>query len=154
MRKLLAIKMASVVLAIIFFSTSAFAQAQATKTRTDRGWSHLMCAAETTNGICDSGSEDIYAWVGNYSSFTVYFEETGGVTATCEVHAAGIGVSMATDMNGFSENKINSTSLSDSQDAITFSGGDFEYVWVKCASISTTVTVTLQGSVGLHRTKR
>lgn len=146
-----------VFLTVICFSTSAFAQSKASTTRTDRGWSHAMCLAETTNGVCDtSGGEDIYAWVANYESFTVFITMTGGTAVACDVYAAGIEIDMVTDLGaaGFTQNKINSVSLSDTQDAITFTGGNFENVWIKCASIDTTVTVTLQGSVGLHRTKR
>jgi hypothetical protein len=139
-------------LVVMAFCLPASAQTTASSTRTDRGWSYVLCDAETTDGICDGASGDMYVNVAQFEQFNVHFSEVGA-GATCDIYGADIQTAMAADMSAYPHNKINGTSLSATQDAIGYTA-TWEYIWIKCATIDTSVTVTVRGAVGLHRDKR
>jgi len=142
----------------MLFAQSAYAQTKATSARIPNGYAYIICNAETVDGICDgagaTAGDDTYVDVSQFDRFTVFLEEAGGPTVTCEVYATDeILQAPAADMSSFTTNRINSVSMSDSQDSITF-GGDFGYMWVSCAGVATSVTVTLRGQVGRSRNDR
>ena len=142
--------------ALLVFVAPALSGAttQASKTRVTRGYSHAMCPTfGAGTGVCDNGAagDDLYARVDMYSTVTFNYTEDG--TGACDVYAAtqNIDVPGTADLSGLTANKINSTSLSDALDKITFSNFDFYYMWVQCDTVATSVTVEMQGSIGLER---
>ena len=147
------------VLALLVCS-SAYAQTPAPSVKTANGYTFKICDAETTDGICDgagaTGGDDRYVNVGQFDKFTLSYDiENANATPTCDVYASDSWTDPSADMSTRQDNNINVTSLSDANDKITFAGGDFEYVWIKCASMTGDgVTVTLRGAVGRSRTDR
>jgi hypothetical protein len=138
---------------VLAFCSPAFGQSNARNTRHDSGYTHFLCDAEDTDGICEGATGDTYANIGSYEFINVFFAETGAAGAECNVYAGDIDTVMAADMSAYPRLKINSVALSATQDAIGFRGG-WEWVWVSCTGIGDTVTITVRGNVGKQRDKR
>jgi len=143
-----------------FMAGTAFAQTAAPSTRVSRGYAYILCDAETNaTGACDGaagvGGDDRYVNVSRFDVFTVTFADTGTHDSTCEIHASDVYTAPAASYASRPENRINDTSLSDANDAISFSNFNFEYIWAVCTLANATdYTVHVTGSVGRGRDGR
>jgi hypothetical protein len=144
---------------IVMLPAVAFAGTQATTIKTERGKEHIMCPTVEGTGVCDNGlTPHIYAVVDAYESvtFTLY-DSAGASVAECEVFAAPASrtaVPTDDDISSLGGTKINSTSLSETQQKIQFNNINYKYMWVSCGVLDASSTVTMQGSVGLTRIGR
>lgn len=136
---------------------AASAGQQATKTKTENGWSHVICSLESSTGICDNnGTPDIYAIVDMYDTVTFTLIDAGTSTSICQIYAGTVfdAVPSTADISSLGGTKINSVNLSDSQQRIEFSNLSYKYLWVGCTTADASSTVIMQGSVGLNRIGR
>jgi hypothetical protein len=126
---------------------------QASKTSTANGYSHTMCSLESSTGVCDAnGANDLYAIVEMYERVTFTLHTPGN--SVCDIYASTEfepGVESAADISVYGGDKINSTSLSTTQEKIEYYNLSYKYMWVLCTTNDATSTVIMQGSVGLKR---
>ena len=151
------IKQFILVVFILFLSSSAFASTQAPSVRTSQGETFIICNNETTDGVCDNGTEDFVAFVSGYNNLTFFFTEKSPASAsTCQAYAIGhysedgnaINVLGTPDLSVLSTVGLFSTVLSSTQRAITLTNPDFNAVFVSCTSnaVSMNVVVEMRGS--------
>jgi hypothetical protein len=138
---------------------AALAGTQAPKTKTETGWSHVMCASVEGTGVCDEGTAvDVFAVVDMYDTVTfTLFDAAGSSLAECEIFAATperTTLPTTADISALGGTKINSTSLSDTQQKIQFSNINYKYMWVSCGVLDASTSITMQGSVGRTRIAR
>ena len=136
-------------LCILLLAVPAFGFNQ-TRTRHAGGATWTLCDAETTDdAVCDDGTVDRAAVVAGYT--TLLFDSSGGTSAnySCDVYGADHTVAGADgadlSSSGF---QMNSVSLSQTTEAISFSDMPVSVVWIKCGTIadSGNVSVTVTGS--------
>jgi hypothetical protein len=102
---------------------------------------YTMCDAEADDGVCQVGGDQVVANASAFDSLTFYSMQSAAGTYTCDVYSRDQTYD-TTPGTGF---KINTTSLSSSQEVITVSG-PFMWVWVNCtAGTSATSHVTMLG---------
>jgi hypothetical protein len=127
---------------------------QASKTSVANGYSHTMCFNEDDIGVCDGGGtvDDIYAIVEMYERVTFVLHTPGN--SICDIYASTefeSALEGAANISVYGGDKINSTSLSTSQEKIEYYNLNYKYMWVNCTAFDVTSTVIMQGSVGLKR---
>jgi len=146
------IRIAIATIVALLAPVTLFASSPVAGSKTETGSSYILCNAETSVGVCDTGTIDNYTRVDKFSSFTAFLTESG-TGSSCDVYVASKNedVPGTSDLSTLSANKINSVALSATQDKITFSG-PFYYLWIDCTAVaSTSTTVVVQGSVGTRR---
>jgi len=153
--------MKNLLIAIIvacFLPVAATAGQLAARTKTETGWSHVMCEGETSTGVCDlNATNDIYAVVDMYTTVTFSLVDPLDSSAVCEIYAAtayDTTVPTAADISAIGGDKINSTDLSNAQERISFSNISYKYMWVSCTTNDADSQVIMQGSVGPTRIGR
>lgn len=98
-----------------------------------------MCSAQTATGDCTvlpASGDEIVLHVHDRSQLTFYSLQSVGAH-TCDFMTNDEGHDAASGV-GF---KFNTSSLTDAAPVLTF-GGLFDYIWVTCPTIGTSVTVT------------
>lgn len=133
-----------VLLALSFYNAPARGDTEAALVTTNGQCAqHLMCDAQTATGVCTvlpaSGDERTLFVFGKWSRMTFFGNGSVGTPWTCDV-MGNMGGYDAESGDGV---KLNTTSLSNTQEAITLREGDFGYVWVTCPTIGTSVTITV-----------
>lgn len=103
----------------------------------------MMCDAQTATGDCDvdkdgTGDEIVLTTFGRWSSLTFYANLSVGAYS-CVVHSNADGH----DAQSGSYVLLSSTPLSSSNESISLNGGNFGVVWINCATIGTSATVTV-----------
>ena len=136
-----------VLLALIATSATAYNQ---TRSRHSGGTTWTLCSAETTDdAVCDDGTTDRAAAVAGFT--TLLFDSSGSSSTNyaCDIYGAdhAVAEAAAADLSssGF---QMNSVSLSQTAEAISFSDMPVSVVWIKCGTIgdSNSVTITVTGS--------
>ena len=108
-----------------------------------------LCVAEDDDdAICDDSGTDRAAVVSGYKNLLVSSASSDSTSYTCDIFGGGYEVveANAVDLStsGF---QLNSVSLSQTVEAISFSDIPVDVVWIKCNTIgNNTVTITVTGS--------
>lgn len=132
-------------LLIMLLSGQAYAQAHATRVSNDaHGYTFLMCNAETTTGICDSGVNDIYAVVDKYRQFGFYYSATDNASS-CDVYAMDGSRTPVADMTTLDNWKINGTAFSNTVPVQWFEL-TAKYMIVSCTVASGSVTMYMMAA--------
>lgn len=137
---------------LVTLAPNAFAQVQATKLSSDvRGVTVRMCTAESTAGVCNNGSGDVYFVADGYNDFYFSFTETGAGGNSCDIFALPGSASAITadldTLDGSATYKVNSTALTASNPAQWFEIRA-KWIFVSCPTVvgGTTFTVDLMAA--------
>jgi hypothetical protein len=103
-----------------------------------------MCNGQTTTGVCDSigdgtGTPIIHRFSGAYT-LTLYGTQSTDAYV-CDFYSNDTGY----DADAADKQKMNSVSIDDSNQSISFAGL-FDYGWVECPTVTTSVVVTMLAS--------
>lgn len=144
MRQRIVLSLLAIWMALPIPFTSAQADVGATKLVSETGcFTYVMCDDQTATGICTAlpaSGEERVASLGFMSKLT--FDGTQSIDAySCDIYHSSIGPDALAALGeaGF---KINTTSLSQTQETISFFGL-LKNVWISCTSITTSVYITL-----------
>ena len=112
----------------------------------DVGRTFTLCDAETVTGICDDGANDISAIVTGYPNLLFESSQSTSTSYACDIYAGSKAV-VASDRSDLTGDgfQINSISLTESVEAISFSDTPVDVVWMQCTVNNNAVTVTVTG---------
>tara|TARA_Y100000996_G_scaffold165148_1_gene128299 strand:- start:1213 stop:1644 length:432 start_codon:yes stop_codon:yes gene_type:complete len=136
-------------LCVLLTAVPAFGYTQ-THSSHSGGTTWTLCSEETTDdAVCDDGTTDRAAGVAGFT--TLLFDSSGSTSANyaCDIYGGDYSVADADaadlSTSGF---QMNSVSLSQTVEAISFSDMPVSVVWIKCGTIvdGGNVTVTVTGS--------
>ena len=140
----------AVSLILVLAPAVAGAGTEALKTRTARGYDHLLCVAEGT-GFCDQGgTPDYYVNVSEYESVT-FIMDSSTAGADCDIHgfSGRQDVPGTADLSSFSTTAIGN--LLFAAPNVTIANNDYKYMAVTCGNASGAPNVWVLGSQGRRR---
>tara|TARA_R110000803_G_scaffold155923_2_gene220500 strand:+ start:209 stop:652 length:444 start_codon:yes stop_codon:yes gene_type:complete len=128
-------------------ASGAWASEKAAITDTEGGGkTFAICSAETATGICENAAntQDIYAQVSRFNSFTVTFSETGGTLNECHIYIGDqvLAVSSPANLASIGQ-QITTIPLSASAPVFEFDFPVF-WVWADCTASTGNFSVNLQ----------
>lgn len=135
------------VMCVFLVSSSALAFNQ-TRERNTSGTTWTLCDGETTSGaICDDGTVDRAAVVAGYTKLLFDSSNSSGTDYACDIYAADQDVadSDSSDLSS-SGYQINSISLTQNTEAISFADVPFAVVWISCTITTGPVTIKVTGA--------
>ena len=128
-------------------ASGAWASEKAARNSNENGgYTYEICSAETASGICENAAntQDLYAQLSGFSSFTVTFSETGGTLNECHIYlgdqvlAAGEPANLASIGQ-----QITTIPLSASAPVFAFDFPVF-WVWADCTASTGNFSVNIQ----------
>lgn len=104
---------------------------------------YTLCTAQTATGDCTvlpaSGDEVVLETFGQWSALTFFSNLSVGAPYSCHVHGNASGH----DAESGDFAQLTTVPLSDTNESTTLLGGNFGAIWVNCATITTSVTITV-----------
>lgn len=132
------------ILALSLICARAWADTAPTRTSTVGACGvFVMCLPQTIAGVCDidgdtTGDKIVLSALG-YSKLTFFSNGSVDNPWVCNVFGNDSGY----DAESGDGVQLNTTALSNTQEAITLAGGNFNRVWVNCSTVTTSALVTV-----------